>query len=57
MADFGGNLGVKVTIENHWGLAADPQNIRIILDEVNHPYAKRRRISATGNTNTCCSTA
>ena len=40
MADFGGNLGIKVTIENHWGLAADPQNIRIILDEVNHPYCK-----------------
>ncbi len=40
MADFGGNLGVRVTIENHWGLAADPQNIRIILDEVNHPYCE-----------------
>ena len=40
MADFGGNLGIKVTIENHWGLAADPQNIRIILDEVNHPYCE-----------------
>ena len=40
MADYGGNLGVKVTIENHWGLAADPQNIRIILDEVNHPYCE-----------------
>jgi sugar phosphate isomerase/epimerase len=40
MADVGGNLGVKVTIENHWGLAADPQNIRIILDEVNHPYCE-----------------
>ena len=40
MADFGGKLGIKVTIENHWGLAADPQNIRIILDEVNHPYCE-----------------
>ena len=40
MADFGGNLGIKVTIENHWGLAADPTNIRIILDEVNHPYCE-----------------
>ena len=40
MADYGGNLGIKVTIENHWGLAADPQNIRIILDEVNHPYCE-----------------
>src|SRR5262245_56091603 len=26
MADYGGNLGVKVTFENHWGLAADPMN-------------------------------
>jgi sugar phosphate isomerase/epimerase len=40
MADYGGNLGIKVTIENHWGLAADPTNIRIILDEVNHPYCE-----------------
>ena len=40
MADFGGSLGIKVTIENHWGLAADPMNIRIILDTVNHPYCE-----------------
>jgi sugar phosphate isomerase/epimerase len=40
MADFGGNLGITVTIENHWGLAADPQNIRIIIDAVNHPYCE-----------------
>jgi sugar phosphate isomerase/epimerase len=40
MADFGGNLGIRVTIENHWGLAADPMNIRIILDTVNHPYCE-----------------
>jgi sugar phosphate isomerase/epimerase len=40
MADFAGNLGIRVTIENHWGLAADPTNIRIILDEVNHPYCE-----------------
>ena len=40
MADVGGELGIKVTIENHWGLAADPTNIRIILDEVNHPYCE-----------------
>ena len=37
MADYGGNLGIRVTIENHWGLAANPINIRIILDTVNHP--------------------
>jgi hypothetical protein len=40
MADYGGNLGVRVTIENHWGLAADPINIRTIIDEVNHPYCE-----------------
>ncbi|MPY89049.1 MAG: TIM barrel protein [Luteitalea sp.] len=40
MADFGGNLGIKVTIENHWGLAADPINVRTIIDEVNHPYCE-----------------
>ncbi len=40
MADFGGNLGIRVTLENHWGLAADPMNIRIIIDTVNHPYCE-----------------
>lgn len=40
MADYGGKVGVKVTIENHWGLSADPTNVRIILDEVNHPYCE-----------------
>jgi sugar phosphate isomerase/epimerase len=40
MSDFGGNLGIKVTLENHWGLAADPMNIRIIIDTVNHPYCE-----------------
>src|SRR5690606_14026711 len=40
MADFAGNLGIKVTIENHWGLAADPIYIRTIIDEVNHPYCE-----------------
>jgi sugar phosphate isomerase/epimerase len=40
MADFGGNLGIKVTLENHWGLAADPMNLRIIIDTVNHPYCE-----------------
>ena len=57
MAEFGGTLGIKVTIENHWGLAADPMNIRIILDAVNHPYCEATPTSATGNTSTCCSTA
>jgi sugar phosphate isomerase/epimerase len=40
MADHGGNLGIKVTFENHWGLAADPMNIRLMLDEINHPYCE-----------------
>ncbi|HXW06704.1 MAG TPA: TIM barrel protein [Vicinamibacterales bacterium] len=40
MADYGGEVGIKVTIENHWGLAADPQNIRIIIDAVNHPFCE-----------------
>ncbi len=40
MADYGGNLGVKVTIENHWGLSANPTNIIIILNEVNHPFCE-----------------
>jgi sugar phosphate isomerase/epimerase len=40
MADFGGKLGIKATIENHWGLAADPTNIRIIVDQVNNEYCE-----------------
>jgi len=40
MADFGGKMGIRVTIENHWGLAADPMNIRTIIDEINHPYCE-----------------
>jgi len=40
MADFGGNYNVRVTIENHWGLAADPMMIRTIVDEVNHPFCE-----------------
>ncbi|MBA7543373.1 hypothetical protein ES705_35704 [subsurface metagenome] len=40
MADYGGKVGVNVTIENHWGLAANPINIRIIINEVNSPYCE-----------------
>jgi sugar phosphate isomerase/epimerase len=40
MADHGGKVGVKVTLENHWGLTANPMNIRTIIDEVNHPYCE-----------------
>lgn len=40
MAEYGEKLNVKVTIENHWGLAANPMNIRIIINEVNSPYCE-----------------
>jgi len=40
MAEYGEEVGVKVTIENHWGLSANAMHIRIILDEVNHPYCE-----------------
>jgi sugar phosphate isomerase/epimerase len=38
LADYGEKCGVKVTIENHWGLAANPVNIIIILNGVNSPF-------------------
>jgi sugar phosphate isomerase/epimerase len=40
MADYGSKVGVKVTLENHWGLTANPINIRIIVDEVNSPFCE-----------------
>jgi hypothetical protein len=40
MADYGAERGVKVTLENHWGLTCNPVNMRIILDEVNHPFCE-----------------
>jgi sugar phosphate isomerase/epimerase len=40
MADYGGKKGVKVTLENHWGLTANPINIRIIVEEVNNPFCE-----------------
>lgn len=40
MADHGSKVGVKVTLENHWGLTADPMNIRIIVDEVKSPFCE-----------------
>ena len=40
LAAYGEKVGVIVTIENHWGLAADPMNIRIIINEVNSPYCE-----------------
>jgi sugar phosphate isomerase/epimerase len=40
MADYGAKVGVKVTLENHWGLTANPINIRIIIEEVNNPFCE-----------------
>jgi sugar phosphate isomerase/epimerase len=40
MADYGAKVGVKVTIENHWGLSADPMNVRIIMEELNLPFCE-----------------
>jgi hypothetical protein len=40
MADYGEKADVRVTIENHWGLAANPINIVIIVNEVNSPYCE-----------------
>jgi sugar phosphate isomerase/epimerase len=40
MADHGAKAGVKVTLENHWGLTANPMNIRIIVDEVRSPFCE-----------------
>ncbi len=40
LAEYGGKTGVKITIENHWGLSANPIHIRIIVDEVKHPFCE-----------------
>jgi sugar phosphate isomerase/epimerase len=40
MADYGAERGVKVTLENHWGLTSNSVNMRIILDAVNHPFCE-----------------
>jgi sugar phosphate isomerase/epimerase len=40
MADHGAKVGVKVTLENHWGLTANPINIKIIIEEVNNPFCE-----------------
>jgi sugar phosphate isomerase/epimerase len=40
MADHGSKVGVKVTLENHWGLTANPIHIRIIVDEVKSPFCE-----------------
>jgi len=38
LAEYGAKQDVIVTIENHWGLTANPINSRIIISEVDHPY-------------------
>ncbi len=40
MAEHGAKVGVKVTLVNHWGLTANPINIRIIIEEVNNVYCE-----------------
>jgi len=40
MAEYGAKVGVKVTLENHWGLTANPINIRIIIEEVNNVFCE-----------------
>lgn len=40
IADYGEKVAVKVTIENHWGLAANPMNIIIIINEVNSKFCE-----------------
>jgi len=40
MAEYGEKVGVKVTLENHWGLTANPTNIQIIVDEVHSPFCE-----------------
>lgn len=40
MAEHGEKVGVKVTLENHWGLTANPINIRIIIEEVNSRFCE-----------------
>ncbi|GAB4251249.1 MAG: hypothetical protein Kow00109_27010 [Acidobacteriota bacterium] len=40
LAEYGEKVDVIISIENHWGLCADPMNIKIIIDEVNHPYCE-----------------
>ncbi len=40
LADYGGKVGVKVTLENHWGLTANPTNIVIMIDAVNSKWCE-----------------
>jgi len=38
LAEYGEKVNVITTIENHWGLTANPINSRIIITEVDHPF-------------------
>ena len=40
LADYGGKAGVKVTLENHWGLTANPANIVIMINAVNSKWCE-----------------
>lgn len=37
LAEYGEKRDVIISIENHWGLCANSMNIKIVIDEVNHP--------------------
>lgn len=40
LAEYGEKVGVKITIENHWGISSNPAIVRIIINEVNSPYCE-----------------
>jgi hypothetical protein len=44
MADYSGKVDVKVKLENHWGLTANPINSRVTLKKSITLVAKPRRI-------------
>lgn len=38
VTEYGAEQGVRITIENHWGLSSDPMIIRAIIQEVGNPF-------------------
>jgi hypothetical protein len=40
LAEYGEKVGVKITIENHWGISSNPAIVAIIINEVNSPYCE-----------------
>ncbi len=37
LAEYGDSIGVKLVMENHWGVSSDPTQIGPIFEGVNHP--------------------